>query len=1178
MLSITDLKLGDEDYYLDLAEDYYFGGTEPAGQWIGGGCQYLGLCGRVTRDTFKRVFRGFHPFDGGGPDAPDQWIPLVQSAGKPNHQPGWDLTFSPPKSVSTIWSQASEEMRKEIEQLHLEAIKYTVDFIEKNYAFSRTGKAGQGGLVPVKLVVSAFEHGTSRAVEPQLHSHAITHNVGVDDSDPLHPKFRTVVSKKFYDHKMLSGAIYRARFAHTLHAKYGFVAERKRNEFDIKGVSQELIDTHSTRRKEIVADLHKKGVSGAKAAEKSNLATRRKKGHQFPREMLFPEWQKTNAMHGFDDEALEALIRPPQPNYDYQQFVPTILKQATKGISRNRNHFTIFEFLREALFAAPQYGVSPDILLDAVHKHLNESPDIVPIPTHNRYTTKAILEQEIALLKTVEKLQARKGARVSDKVLAKVLANHPKLNAEQRSAVKHLTQSDAAIRVVQGYAGVGKTTMLRPAVEAWKQQGFNVVGACFTGAAAQKLQAEIGIPCDTIDMTLVDLKPNWSDSAKRYLKYTGQQLVRAALKKRTFMYGKPKRPKINRKSIVLLDEASMINTRHMRMLTDWVEKNGATIALVGDPAQLAAIEGGSPLQSLSNRVGFAEVTEIQRQRDEWARTAAHCMATGKIAQAMALYAERNLVTVRPDMDQAMKELIDQWTHYAWDRPERAAILALTNKQVEQANELAQQKRIEKGALDPKKFRRIVSQKKGSNKIYRSNVHVHDRVVFTESNRTYRIRNGNAGTVIGFTHYKSPLRPAIRVRLDLGPIVTVPLNFRHIRLGYASTVHRAEGETIPTVFVLAGGPSQNLPTTYVQGTRSQEATRFFTEQSLYDEIQQDIQESELVAQMQRQVDLSLASDLFRPVLGTAPTRQELVEQALDHATQHLAAGGGPAAIITSTAAEAEVINKRCSEINYAMAQIERDNRQKLASTNRSREHDNSPQPNRPRQPKPQSVTPSNHLILRKQNASKPSRPAYSLAEVRRKIAECATKVRQFIRPSTQPQQQSPPQTHQATRQPRPIYPSPEQVLKGEGLYPIYDDSTGQYRYVPYAQFEDSHRARVRAMSLQQAASSNMKVENAYVLPADPSRVAATPYSAAQYQPTPVVSPTVFQSSSPAGSRGIQAQNTFLFTQQEQSAADWQQKMALVNQTTPAYVQQQEYLSQLASQKTQIEIEHKYSQGI
>lgn len=561
----------------------------------------------------------------------------------------------------------------------------------------------------------------------------------------------------------------------------------------------------------------------------------------------------------------------------------------------------------------------------------------------------------------------------------------------------------------------------------------------------------------------------------------------------------------------------MINTRHMQMLAEWVEENNATLVLVGDPAQLPAIEGGSPLHSVSKRVGCAKVTDIQRQRDEWARSAAHFMATGRIGEALALYEKRNLVKVEDDLDQAMNRLINDWSDYAHDRPERATILTLTNKQVEKANHLAQQKRIEKGVLDPKKSRTIVCHNKRTGKTYRSNVHINDRVAFTQTNRAYNVWNGNAGTVIGFTHYKSPFNPAIKVKLDNGSVVTVPLSFRHIRLGYASTVHRAQGATIPVVFVLLGGSGQNLPTSYVQGTRSELATRFYTERALYDELRQDIEDSPLVTEMELEVDLSLASDLFAPVLDNAPTRGALIDKVFDHAVRHLAASDGHSLIITPTAAEAEALNKRCEEINYAMAQIDSETKRKLAQ---------------------KQLNDSAHRTL---------------LESARLQKEQQTSL-----------------THQQR--------SHDVAQKRDVPPPAVEE----HDYTTSDAEVQKRLHRLRAMSQHEAAASRCNVQNAYILPTDSDCIMTSPYSATHYEYSHVWSPTVFDIPASNNSYGVQAQNSFLFTQQQQTAsahqqqmaADWQQKMAQVNQATPWYVQQQQYLSQLVGPTDHRQTIHQY----
>src|SRR5437016_1403592 len=100
MLSIAALSNGQENYYLTLArDDYYLNGGEPPGRWLGDGKSHFGLAGNVDGQSLKRLFAGFSP---GGKE-------LIQGAGGPRHQPGWDFTFSCPKSVSVLWSQADPD-------------------------------------------------------------------------------------------------------------------------------------------------------------------------------------------------------------------------------------------------------------------------------------------------------------------------------------------------------------------------------------------------------------------------------------------------------------------------------------------------------------------------------------------------------------------------------------------------------------------------------------------------------------------------------------------------------------------------------------------------------------------------------------------------------------------------------------------------------------------------------------------------------------------------------------------------------------------------------------------------------------------------------------------------------------------------------------------------------------
>src|ERR1044071_454681 len=162
---------GQANYYLELArEDYYLSGGEPPGLWFGKGADALGLKGTVDRKTFRNLLSGF---------SPDKSVPLVQNAGGQTRQSGWDFTLSAPKALSVLWGCSGDEgLQRKIQDIDRRAVEKTLSIAEEKFGLSRTGKNGSTK-VEAGLVWALFHHGTSRAQDPQLHTHAILINVGV---------------------------------------------------------------------------------------------------------------------------------------------------------------------------------------------------------------------------------------------------------------------------------------------------------------------------------------------------------------------------------------------------------------------------------------------------------------------------------------------------------------------------------------------------------------------------------------------------------------------------------------------------------------------------------------------------------------------------------------------------------------------------------------------------------------------------------------------------------------------------------------------------------------------------------------------------------------------------------------------------------------------------------------
>lgn len=329
MLSIGTIGHNARAYYAHLArEDYYLSGGEPPGRWIGQGAAAFGLGDTVKTREFERVFAGF---------SPDGSKALTQNAGSPNRQPGWDLTFSANKQLSCIWSQAPPWERDQIARCHYEAMRTAIGYLEETSAFSRTGKGG-AERVGGRLFVAVFEHGTSRALDPNLHSHALVLNACVREQDG---STGSLMSQPLYDAKMVAGRVYRAALRLELEQQLGLAIQaREDGFFDVPGVPEPLLMEFSKRRVAIVAALEAKGYYSAQAAAVAALETREQK-RDVPREQLFAEWQAVGREHGFGPPEAMALIRPSAaPTYPETYRRDAILTAVQEAATFRGEHLT----------------------------------------------------------------------------------------------------------------------------------------------------------------------------------------------------------------------------------------------------------------------------------------------------------------------------------------------------------------------------------------------------------------------------------------------------------------------------------------------------------------------------------------------------------------------------------------------------------------------------------------------------------------------------------------------------------------------------------------------------------------------------------------------------------------------------------------------------------------------
>src|SRR5215218_6464367 len=248
VLSLGKLAAGQAGYYLDQAqgtttraqavasgvEDYYLGGHEAKGRWAGAGAATLGLRGEVADEPLLRVLAGEHPATGD---------PLGRVLA--SRRPGFDLTFSAPKSVSVLFGIGDDRLRSTLQAAHDEAVADAFGYMERHAAVTRRGPAGVYAIAGIGLVAAAFRHRTSRAGDPQLHTHVLVANLTLGGDG----RWSTLDARRIYTHAKTAGYLYEARLRSIVTRELGVEWTPVRNGIaEIAGVPSPVLRAFSRRR------------------------------------------------------------------------------------------------------------------------------------------------------------------------------------------------------------------------------------------------------------------------------------------------------------------------------------------------------------------------------------------------------------------------------------------------------------------------------------------------------------------------------------------------------------------------------------------------------------------------------------------------------------------------------------------------------------------------------------------------------------------------------------------------------------------------------------------------------------------------------------------------------------------------------------------------------------------
>jgi Ti-type conjugative transfer relaxase TraA len=753
-------------------EDYYTESGHTPGRWIGSGAADLGLPGEVNEQAFDRLAAGFHP------ETEDA---LVQRAGDA-HRPGWDLTFSAPKSVSIVWGIAEREQRDAIERAHTQAVERTLSFSQQQQLFIT--RRGHGGIEreSARPIIAAYLHGTSREADPQLHTHAFVLNVAARDDG----SYGTLETKPLYEWKMALGAAYRAELAHELRTLgYETVPDSKAN-FRIRQVPSDLERHFSKRRAQIEAVMTERGTRSAKAAEVAALNTRKAKGSSTAT-TLRTTWRAESLALGVTAKHLADLAQHPA-----HEPMPIPTQAIIERLGREHSTFTSADLARAVAEHVQHAGGGLARTAEMITRVANDA-EIVPLAA-NRYTTREMLQIERGALTRAKRLADDAAYRVDANATAAALTARS-LSEEQRTALEHLTAAPR-LSVLEGLAGTGKSYLLGAAREAWEASGYEVRAAALAGKAAKGLQEGSGIRAQTLHSLLNSLK-------------TG-------------------RDRLTDRTVFVIDEAGMIGSRQFARLLEATDEAQAKIVLVGDANQLQPIEAGQLFERIGQEVGVARLTDIRRQHGAADRAMVRALASGDVRAALDSLQARGRVHTASNLENAMRELVHDWAA-ARDahNPNDDLMLGATRADTRELNRLAREALREQGELQRE---RVIEAAQGPLVLAEG-----DRIVVTRNAKLLGMMNGDLATVTAVTERHGDTE--ITAQLDEGRTRTWRVrDHPHVEHGYALTVHKAQGASVERAYVLAHENMSAREWSYVAGSRAREAVHLYAERHTANDLE------------------------------------------------------------------------------------------------------------------------------------------------------------------------------------------------------------------------------------------------------------------------------------------------------------------------------------------------------
>lgn len=775
MLSIHAIG-GSIAYYFraEFGAGYYAEGGQAVGIWGGRAAKALGLAGRVLQEDLAQIIDG--------KDRQGRLLNQAQSHkdGR-TRRLGWDMTFSAAKAYSILWGLQKDHPQAALEFAHDYAIRVTMDMVEREAAHSRRS---EGRVDKVGLVYASFRHGTSRAGDPQLHTHVVVANVGLRPDGT----YGALRSRDIYRIKKAAGAVYRSALAHYLVHEFGLTLTTVGESFTIRGIPDALIKAFSTRRQHILEHLNRTGQSGAKAAAAAALLTRPAKVTS-SRSELRAIWRAKALALGFGPEQIRALrnARPPLTTARSERLTERVVAWQARTLPEDDLYARHTLITRVAQLLARK-GIATPTILTTVERFLARLAQ--PL-AHMQTANSATLRERILLLGT--ELVSRRQKTPFMRGIALSLRPALPLTKSQSAAVKSLVSSNGSLLCLTGVAGSGKTRVLGEARRQWVRSGYRVIGAATSASGAAKLQCEAGMRAYTVSALRVALR-----GLPARLLHDSKQLGRAFRGKRTSPF---EGERLDSRTILVISQAEGLRAKAAVALLSKAHSRGARIVLAGDAAVAFRKGAGDTFLALRDIASTAHLAEPLRQVDEQQRKFVASLVGNDPQAALRQLASGGKLLVLPEKRAAMTRLLGVWGRYSLGGKAAKSMCIVGNDRERRVlNKQVQRLRKAKGELG---FRCVWHGRY----VFRVGDRVFIERAWTKSGRIKgefgtieRLTGGILATGLAVrldrTRWAPLATPHVRVQIPLQPTTA-------IALGYACTLKQARGISADRVFVLAG---------------------------------------------------------------------------------------------------------------------------------------------------------------------------------------------------------------------------------------------------------------------------------------------------------------------------------------------------------------------------------------